>query len=171
MKKPRTDPRLRARRTTHRLVAVVAAALIASATGPTTLAAQAAGTGKAPLIVKVGKWAFLGAAVVLGVQALRASNDAADAYDGLRALCLDAPARCAHPDGAYVDPEAEGLYDRSLSADRRAQRAIYAGEAALIGSVALFIIDLRDDGSPPTIPYPGDRRDANGRLVLLSVAF
>jgi hypothetical protein len=120
--------------------------------------------------VRIAKWTLLGAAIGLGAYALQRSTDAADAYDALRALCLDAPARCEHGDGAYTDVEAEALYDRSLAADRQARIGIYAGEAALLGSVAMFILDLRGGTSPPTIPFPG-RSETRARIVFARITF
>ena len=120
--------------------------------------------------IRVAKWGLLAAAVGIGAYALRASDDAADAYDALRALCLEAPTRCDHRGGAYTDPAAEELYDGALRADRRAQMAIFGGQAALLGGVALFIYDLRGDRGPPTIPYPG-RGSAGRRIVILRLEF
>ena len=123
-------------------------------------------------IVKVAKWGFLGAAVGLGVFALRRSIAAEDAYDELRALCIAGPPRCAHESGSYADPAAERLYDRARAEDRRAQLGIYGGQAALLGSVAMFIMDLRDDHEPTNIPYPGRPSGSrSARFTLVRVAF
>jgi hypothetical protein len=123
-------------------------------------------------VVKVAKWGLLGAAVGLGVFALRRSIAAEDAYDELRALCVDNPGRCAHAGGSYSDTDAERLYDRAQREDRSAQIGIYGGQAALLGSVALFIVDLRGDREPTNIPYPGPRGSARStHFTIIRVAF
>jgi len=123
-------------------------------------------------VVKMAKWGLLGAAVGLGVFALARSTAAEDAYDELRALCLAGPSRCDHEAGTYPDPDAERLYDRARNEDRSAQLGIYGGQAALLGSVALFIMDLRNDREPTNIPYPGRSPGSRStRFTLVRVEF
>jgi hypothetical protein len=147
-------------------------AVIALAVDPAAVPAQPrpSASGAVP-VVKIAKWTLLVTAVGLGAYALRQSGDAADAYDALRALCLGTPARCDHGGRVYPDADAEALYDRALRADRQAQIGIYGGEAALLGSVALFILDLRAASNPPTIPYPVGGPAVARRLVLLTIEF
>ena len=171
--KERPDRALRAparwRRATRVLALTIAVALVVVA--PLRASAQAPSPPQpGSPVVRIAKWTLLAAAVGLGAYALQRSTDAADAYDALRALCLDAPGRCAHGGGEYADVEAEALYDRALAADRQAKIGIYTGEAALIGSVAMFIIDLRAGDGPPTIPFPG-RSGGGARIVLARIAF
>jgi hypothetical protein len=152
------------------LAAFVALTVVANAAQAQEIARPA--PKRSTPVVKVAKWGLLGAAVGLGVFALRRSISAEDAYDELRALCLAGPTRCDHQAGAYPDPDAERLYDRAQREDRSAQLGIYGGQAALLGSVALFIMDLRDDREPTNIPYPG-RSPGNGstRFTLVRIAF
>jgi hypothetical protein len=124
---------------------------------------------RGPPVVKIAKWGLLGVAGGLGLYALHHSTRAEDAYDDLRAICLDAPARCDHGGGRYPDAAAEQLYHRAISEDRRAQLGIFGGQAMLFGSVGLFIYDLRDDRTPATIPYPGRGPGAN--FVLATIVF
>ena len=124
---------------------------------------------RGPPVVKFAKWGLLSVAGGLGLYALRHSTRAERAYDDLRSLCLADPNRCDHPDGGYADPEAEALYRRSLSEDRRAQLGIFGGQATLFGSVGLFIYDLRDGPEPTTIPYPGP--PAPPGIVLATIVF
>ena len=124
---------------------------------------------KGPPVVKVAKWGLLGLAGGLGLYALRHSTRAEVAYDDLRSLCRATPVRCEHQGREYQDAEAEGLYRRALSEDRRAQLGIFGGQATLFGSVGLFIYDLRDEIEPTTIPYPGPP-DSPG-FVLATVVF
>jgi hypothetical protein len=150
----------------------MSSAITLAAAGATAAAAQSPPAARRTQIaVKVAKWTLLGAAIGLGAYALDKSTDAADAYDALRALCLDAPARCVHGGGPYADAEAETLYDRALDADRQAQLGIYGGEAALLASVAFFILDLRADVNPPSIPYPRGSASRGHRFVLFTFAF
>ena len=105
--------------------------------------------------VRVAKWVFLAAAVGLGAYALSNTAAASEAYDELRDLCAAAPARCTLEGGRYQDAAAEALYQRSADADRRARVGIVGGQLTLLGSVALFVYDLRGrDADPENIPYP-----------------
>lgn len=107
--------------------------------------------------VRIAKWALLGSAVGLGAYALSSSRVAERAYADLRERCLLPGNPCAIENGAYLDPVAEALYRRSVSADRRAQVGIYGGQIAALGSVGLFIYDLRNGRGPSDIPYPSRR--------------
>jgi hypothetical protein len=124
---------------------------------------------KGPPVVKIAKWSLLGIAGGLGLYALQHSTRAEDAYDGLRDLCLETPARCQHGGSRYSDETAEALYRRAVSEDRQAQLGIFGGQITLFGSVGLFIYDLRDDRTPTTIPYPGRGNSTN--FVLATVIF
>ena len=138
-------------------------------TAPQLEAQQAPTPRRGPPVVRVAKWGLLGVAGGLGLYALRHSTRAERAYDDLRSLCLAAPSRCDHPEGRYEDADAEALYRRALSEDRRAQLGIFGGQATLFGSVGLFIYDLRDTREPTTIPYPGPS-DPPG-VVLATIIF
>ena len=148
-------------------IALLAVSLFAGAAG-----AQQGGSApsrQGPPVVKFAKWSLLGIAGGLGLYALQHSTRAEDAYDDLRAICLDAPTRCEHQGGRYADREAEHLYNRAITEDRQAQFGIFGGQATLFASVGLFIYDLRDDRTPTTIPYPGRSNSAN--FVLATVIF
>ena len=105
--------------------------------------------------VRVAKWATLGAAVGFGFYALSHSRRADRWYDALRTLCHQSPQACSVEDGRYVAADAESLYRESTREDRRAQVGILGGQVTLLGSVALFVYDLRNDRGPQNIPYPG----------------
>ena len=115
--------------------------------------------------VRVAKWALLGVAVGFGVYALRHSAEAGEAYDALRLACNRDAQRCALEDGRYTDAELEGLYQRTLREDRLARRGIVGGQVTLLGSVGLFIYDLRNARGPRDIPYPSARAMAAGVRV------
>ena len=107
--------------------------------------------------VRIAKWALLGAAIGFGSYALVESGRADDSYAELRRLCQLEPDGCTLTGGQYADPGAERLYDRALSADRRARVGIIGGQVALLGSAAFFVYDLRNGRGPDDIPYPPSR--------------
>lgn len=150
----------RPRSRSSRLLALLLASALVVAT-PTALRAQAAGGAPAPAAahrwtaVRVAKWALLGTAAAFGAYALSHSTRADRAYGDLRRLCVAVPAGCTLDGGRYVAPRAESLYGTSLREDRRAQLGIVGGQVALLGSVALFVYDLRNGRGPGNIPYPG----------------
>lgn len=115
--------------------------------------------------VRVAKWALLATAVGFGVYALRHSNEAGEAYDALHRACALNEPRCALEEGRYADPMLETLYQRTLREDRLARRGIVGGQVALLGSVGLFIYDLRNARGPRDIPYPTGRAMAAGIRV------
>ena len=108
--------------------------------------------------VRLAKWALLGAAVGFGAYAVSQSQQADDSYGDLGLLCRAEQDRCASNGDGYADARAERLYQRAVSADRRAHQAIIGGEVTLLGSAALFIYDLRNRRGPPDIPYPAGSR-------------
>ncbi|MGQ0714090.1 MAG: hypothetical protein ACT4PJ_10200 [Gemmatimonadaceae bacterium] len=108
--------------------------------------------------VRVAKWVLAGATLALGVYAF-AEHDAAErVHRRLRERCDAAPAQCRVADGRYTDAESEALHRRAVRHDRRARTGIVAGQITLLGGVALFLYDLRDDRGPDNIPYPSPRR-------------
>lgn len=143
-------------------------ALVATLLGPPLLAQGpivARKTGESTrswTALRVAKWALLGGAVGLGVYALSNSRRAERTYADLRDRCVQAAGQCRLENGRYRDPATEALYTRSATADRRAQFGIYGGQAAALGSVGLFIYDLRNGRGPSDIPYPARRSVAIG---------
>ena len=102
---------------------------------------------------RVLKWSLLAVSAGLGLWAYTETRRADDAYDGLRRLCTTDPARCTLDGGAYADAGAEALFSRANAGDRRARVGLLAGQAALLGSAAFFIVDLDHRGPPENIPY------------------
>jgi hypothetical protein len=105
--------------------------------------------------VRAAKWTLLGVAAGFGLYALTHSSRADRAYGELRTLCADDPSGCTLSEGRYAGARAEALYRGSLREDRRAQVGIVAGQVTLLGSVALFVYDLRNGRGPENIPFPG----------------
>lgn len=117
-------------------------------------------------IARVGKWVLAGATVALGVYAYAEHGAAERAHDDLRDRCDNAPDVCTVVDGRYGDAQSEALHQRAVRHDRRARVGIVAGQITLLGGVALFLYDLRDDGGPDNIPYPSPRSSTHRGAVL-----
>jgi hypothetical protein len=120
------------------------------------LAGQAEAQGP---LVKYGKWVVVAGSIGMNYLALRSHNRADDAFNALRSLCLDRTRCNLGPDGSYLDPEIENLYQISLHYDRIARGWLIGGEAALAGAAALFVWELtRPKGRPGNIPFEPEVR-------------
>ena len=119
-------------------------------------------------VASVAKWVLAGATIALGVYAYTEHDAAERAHSTLRERCETSPDTCAVVDGVYSDAESEALHQTAVSHDRRARTGIVAGQVTLLGGVALFLYDLRDDGGPDNIPYPSPQRTVlhNRTLIL-----
>lgn len=120
-----------------------------------------------PGAVHWGKWGVLAAGLGFVMAAGASHRDADDTYNELEQRCADIPMNCdLGPDGEYLDPESERLYQEAIDQDDTARRWLVAAEVALIGTAVLFIWDfLRDD--PPeddTIPFTPFVDGAGGRV-------
>jgi hypothetical protein len=119
--------------------------------------ASAQGTG--PLI-KYGKWVLAAGAVGMNLLAAQAHDRGDEAFDRVRDICFESSVRCfLNSDGAYADPAIERWYQTSLSYDSRARRWLIAGETALLGAAALFVIEFtRKTHKPDNIPFEPEIR-------------
>lgn len=153
------------------LAALVLATAFAVSTAPATAAAQSVQP-RGWTRVRIAKWALLGAATGFGAYALTHSSRADRDYGELRTFCTDDPHGCALDRGRYAAAAAEALYRSSVREDRRAQLGILGGQLTLLGSVALFVYDLRNARGPENIPYPGSAlsRVPAGRRVALGAS-
>lgn len=115
--------------------------------------------------VRIGKWALLGAAAGFAAYAVSHTSRAEDRYAALERTCTVTPERCGVVDGRYADAALERLYDETARHDRQAQTGIIGAQAALFGSVGLFIWDLRNDRGPVNIPYPSHASRAPARAI------
>ena len=126
-------------------------------------------------VVKYGKWVILAGSIGMNYLAVRAHDQAENTFDILEFRCGAAQERCAlGPNGAYADPEIEGLYQTSLRHDRRARLWLIGGETALAGAAALFVWELtRPKGRPDNIPFEPEVRSlrAGGTGLGLRMAF
>jgi hypothetical protein len=129
-------------------------------------ASRAEGQGVGP-VVKYGKWLLAAGAVGMNYLALRAHNRADDAFDALEARCAGTHDHCLlGPNGSYLDPVTEDLYQSSLRHDRIARGWLIGGETTLAGAAALCVWELsRPKGRPGNIPFEPEirvLRDATG---------
>ena len=115
-------------------------------------------------LVKYGKWLLVAGSIGMNYYAVRAHNRAEDSFDALESRCLAVEARCSlGPEGSYLDPEIEGLYQRSLHYDRVARGWLVGGETALAGAAAMFVWELtRRKGRPKNIPFEPEVRSLRG---------
>jgi hypothetical protein len=119
-------------------------------------------------VVKYGKWVIVAGAAGMNYLALRAHNRAEDSFNALEFRCLEATQRCiVGPQGTYLDPTAEDLYQNSLRYDRIARGWLIGGESALAGAAALFVWELtRPKGRPGNIPFEPEVRTMRGGTGL-----
>lgn len=123
------------------------------------LAGPASAQATKPLF-KYGKWVLAAGALGLNYLAAKDHDRADAAFDALEARCLDDGRLCdIGTTGRYIDASTEGLYQQSLHYDRRARRLLFGGEAALLGSAAIFVWELtRHTSKPDNIPFEPEVR-------------
>lgn len=124
--------------------------------GPASFAATPAlDDGPAFTTLRVAKWTTLVGSVGSAAWGLWSHRRADERYAELERTCVSDPDRCAerNPDGSFVDGALEDAYQRVLSLDRRTRWAFVAGQAGVLASVALFILDMSGDDQPAVIPY------------------
>lgn len=111
-------------------------------------------------LVKYGKWLLGAGAVTMNLLAAQAHNRADRAFDTIEDACFVDSTRCMlGENGAYADPAMEELYQTSLDYDREARRWLIAGETALVGATALFVLELtRKVHKPDNIPFEPEIR-------------
>ena len=123
------------------------------------LPASSAAQERGPL-VRYGKWVLAAGAVTMNLLAAQAHSRADRAFDVIEDTCFENSTRCLlGPDGAYADPVMEDLYQSSLDYDSEARRWLIAGETALVGATALFVLELtRKTHKPDNIPFEPEIR-------------
>lgn len=111
-------------------------------------------------LVRYGKWVLAAGAVTMNLLAAQAHSRADRAFDAIEDACFENSTRCLlGPDGAYADPVMEDLYQSSLDYDSEARRWLIAGETALVGATALFVLELtRKIHKPDNIPFEPEIR-------------
>ena len=110
-------------------------------------------------LIRVGKWLTLGLAAGAATYGVVANRDADDRYEDLERICEADHGRCGPRDvsGQYTDPALESEYQDIVRLDDRAKLSLIAAQAALLGSVVLFVLDLPRHGGGEDIPYKPPR--------------
>ena len=145
----------------------------------TVLAAQqgkpgpAADHGARSGLVHYGKWVTAALAVTFTALGAHEHTNSNESFRQLLHLCHANNANCTlAPDGSYLTPSAEQLYQTSLSFDRRARLRLLVGQASLLASAGLFLADLgRHAGGPDNIPYPPVKLSVDARTGAALVGF
>jgi len=137
------------------VTACVSCLLSAVATPPMAAQVQAPREVTTPAGIHYGKWAA--AAVAAGFTALgiRSHNRADDDFRALADYCRVQGTCAIATDGRYTDPAAEARYQHVVHGDRAARVWLISGQAALVGSVVLFVLELKRERGPANIPYAG----------------
>ena len=146
----------------------------ASADKPATAIAGSHGTFRGTL-VHYGKWLTAAGAVALTYLAAEEHQQSRREWNSLLAICRSARDACeVGPNGTYQRGDAESLYQISRQHDKKANQWLFAAQAALFTTTALFIIDLHPGQGPDNIPYPSQIRVGGvgtGTGVELRLAF
>ena len=138
------------------VTACVSCILVSALTAPPVAAqVQAPREVTTPAGIRYGKWAA--AAVAAGFTALGIrSHDRADGdFRALADYCKVQGTCAIGTDGRYTDPAAEARYQHVVHGDRAARVWLISGQAALVGSVVLFVLELKRERGPANIPYAG----------------
>jgi hypothetical protein len=112
---------------------------------------------------KYGKWVLAAGALGLNYLAAKDHDRAEENFDALEQRCLGDNRLCdLNASGRYGDAGSEALYQESIRYDRRARRWLFGGEAALLGSAAIFVWELtRRTSKPDNIPFEPEVRSLN----------
>ncbi len=139
-------------RGTRTLLGALLAAVTVSATTPPASAQEPGSDGRTPPVVRTGKWVALGMAAGATILGIRAHENADAAFSRLRDYCSSLASCDLGPDGRYTNAGAESLYLEVRNGDRAARAWLAAGQTLLVGSVVLFVMDLRNRGRPENEP-------------------
>jgi hypothetical protein len=111
------------------------------------------------VVVHYGKWLTAAGTVALTYLASQEHQQSRREWNSLLAVCRSAQDACdVGPDGKYRRSDAEALYQVSRRHDKKANEWLFAAQAALFTTTALFIIDLHPGQGPDNIPYPSELR-------------
>ena len=108
-----------------------------------------------PAAIHYGKWAAAAAAAGFTALGIRSHNRADDDFRALSDYCRVQGTCIVGGDGRYTDPGAEARYRQVVHGDRMARAWLISGQAALVGSVVLFVLELQRDRGPKNIPFSG----------------
>ncbi len=117
-------------------------------------AASVTGARRSGPVIRVTKWTTLALSVGAAAYGFSENRTADRDYQALEERCKADPFNCIRRTGdAYADAEMERIYQNVRTSDRHARTALLASQIGIAASVALFIIDLRDNRPPDNIPY------------------
>jgi len=104
--------------------------------------------------LRIAKWSTLGAATAAVVYGFTQNRQADREYAGIEELCIQSPEQCArNADNSYADAALEQRYQNVVTRDQHARLGLLLGQAGLVASVALFLLDLHNSAAPEDIPY------------------
>ena len=158
------------RRSGGRLACIVALCAAPVARGAAQEPDNGSATRNAPAVVRLGKWGA--AALFLGFTATGISrHNGADAdYRSLTGYCKVGGGSCLlAPDGTYLDPHSEQLYQQVIAGDKAARAWLIGGQVALAGAAALFIMQLSYEHGPHNIPFEPQFSVMPGRGTLVGL--
>jgi hypothetical protein len=123
-------------------------------------------------VVRIGKWLTLGGAAGAAAYGVQLNAESDRRYTDLERLCQDSPERCIRTNtGEFAEAQLEQEYQEILKLDDRAKIALVVGQASVLTSVILFILDLPRAGTGDDIPYTPPRlhigSDAQARLQIV----
>jgi hypothetical protein len=116
-------------------------------------------------VVHYGKWLMAGSAVAFTVLGAREHDHSNHQFSALLDQCRANNATCTlGPDGRYLNPGPEALFQSSIEYDRRARVRLLAGQGALLVAAGLFIADLAHQaGGPANKPFSPFRVSSDRR--------
>ena len=145
------------------LALAVAAPLTAQEVSPALHVRHAAWS---RVLVHYGKWAAAATAVTFTALGAHEHQNSNRVFSQLLDRCRANVVDCTlGPDGSYLDPASEQLYQTSIHFDRRARLRLLLGQASLLASAGLFLADLRHHANgPDNIPYRGLKLTVEPRI-------
>lgn len=130
------------------------------------------GSPRTPAVIRIGKWAALGLATGLTAAGAVVHDRADGHYGDLLDFCRTHGPCPLDASGRYANAGAETLYQRVVQDDRTARRWLIGGQAALLASAALFVLELSRKGGPENIPFsPYLSAGGSGTKVGLRLAW
>ncbi|MBI4410438.1 MAG: hypothetical protein HY561_12065 [Gemmatimonadetes bacterium] len=120
--------------------------------------------------LRVTKWSTLALSAASAGYGFITNHRADQRFQRIEELCRQESDRCEQgPGGAYLDPDLEAQYQEVVRLDDRARIALVASQIGVAASVILFILDMREESTPPNIPYEPKLelgRNSDGALLL-----
>lgn len=119
--------------------------------------------------LRVAKWSTLALATAAGIYGFVENGRADDRFAELEKMCEAQRIECQRrlDSGAYENEAFESLFQTVRRHDRRAHRALVAGQIGVAASVVMFLLDLGNARPPDDIPWsPGTVRMVRGPGVV-----